>query len=190
MNKVIFFLLFLLLFNLNGTVQGKPDVPPGYNPPKLSEDQKIQLLDFIKEYTPFTYNRLQELKEIDPFKYEHLLMQKYRQMMELKQMKKSDPEAYKDAIKAMQLDEKTIELSKKYRDSNNKDEKNKIMGELKTVLSTLFDLREKERERKIKQLEEEIKHLKDLLASRRKNKEIIIQKKLDELTGKSEKTEW
>jgi hypothetical protein len=187
---ILFYLLFLLFFNLQTAfVQGKPDIPPGHQP-VLNEEQKRELLDFTKKYTPFAYNRLQELKEIDPIKYEHILIQKYRQMMELKKLQKSDPDAYKDSIKAIQLDEKSMELSKKYRETNNKDEKNKILGELKVVLNELFDLREKERERRIKQLEDEIKHLKDLLASRRKNKDVIIQKKIDELTGKSEQTEW
>jgi len=164
---------------------GGPHPPP----PKLSDEQKKEVLAFIQKNMPGHYKKLLELKEIDSPKYEQILVGKYGEMLELKKLEKENTEMYKILLKAIQLEDKSMTLAEQYRKAS-QSEKDKIIKDLKTVLNELFDLREKEREYRIKELEKEIAYLKELLEQRKSHKEEIIQEKLDDLTGKNEWLQW
>jgi uncharacterized protein YicC (UPF0701 family) len=131
-----------------------------------------------------------EIKGADPGRYNHGLLENYRIMMDLKALAKVDSEAYKDSLRAIQLEDESMKLSKQYRKASDDQEKGQITKKLKTVLSELFDLREKERSRRIKQLEQELARLKESLNNRKKNKDTIVQQRIDEITGKKENLEW
>jgi hypothetical protein len=165
---------------------GGPPLPP----PVLSDRQKSEVLSFIQKNMPSTYQSLMEIKGADPGRYNHGLLENYRIMMDLKALAKVDSEAYKDSLRAIQLEDESMKLSKQYRKASDDQEKGQITKKLKTVLSELFDLREKERSRRIKQLEQELARLKESLNNRKKNKDTIVQQRIDEITGKKENLEW
>ena len=166
-----------------------PGGPP-HPPPVLSDKQKSEVLSFIQKNMPSNYQSLMEIKGVDPGRYDHAILENYRIMMELKDLAKVDSEAYKDSLRAIQLEDESMKLSKQYRKASGEQEKGQITKKLKTVLSELFDLREKERARRIKQLEQELARLKESLNNRKKNKDTIVQQRIDELTGKKENLEW
>ncbi len=167
-------------------------VPGGHPgpPPVLNERQKSEVISFIQKYMPSNYEMLREIKEADPGRYNQILLENYRIMTELKELAKIDTEAYKDSLKAIKLEDESIRLAKQYRKATGEDEKGQITKKLKTILNELFDLREKERARRIKQLEQELTRLKESLNSRKKNKDTIVQQRIDELTGKKENLQW
>ena len=159
-------------------------------PPVLNDKQKSEVLSFIQKNMPSTYESLMEIKGADPGRYNHALLENYRIMTDLKHLAAADNEAYKDSLRAIQLEDESMKLSKQYRKTSGEQEKGQITKKLKTVLSELFDLREKERAKRIKQLEQELARLKESLNNRKKNKDTIVQQRIDELTGKKENLEW
>lgn len=167
-------------------------VPGGHPgpPPVLNDKQKSEVISFIQKYMPSNYETLREIKEADPGRYNQILLENYRIMTELKELAKIDTEAYKDSLKAVKLEDESLKLAKHYRKATGEDEKGQITKKLKTILNELFVLREKERGRRIKQLEQELARLKESLNNRKKNKDTIVQQRLDELTGKKENLQW
>ncbi len=167
-------------------------VPGGHPgpPPVLNDRQKSEVISFIQKYMPSNYETMREIKEADPGRYNQMLLENYRIMTEIKELAKIDTEAHKDSLKAVKLEDESIKLSKQYRKATGEDEKGQITKKLKTILNELFDLREKERTRRIKQLEQELTRLKESLNKRKKNKDTIVQQRLDELTGKKENLQW
>ncbi len=84
----------------------------------------------------------------------------------------------------------SFDLAEKYRNTEDKKEKEKIKEQLRTILSQQFDLKEEEKNARIKRLEEEIIRLKDELVKRKKNKKEIVNRRLKELLGESRYLEW
>ncbi|MEQ8186871.1 MAG: hypothetical protein ABRQ39_02775 [Candidatus Eremiobacterota bacterium] len=204
--KKIFSIIFIILICLcllqsdtfamekdliTGDIAQAP-VPGGHPgpPPVLNEKQKSEVLSFIQKYMPSNYETLGEIKEVDPGRYNQILLENYRIMTDLRELANIDGEAYKDSLKAIKLEDESIKLARKYRKAREEEEKGQISKKLKSILSELFDLREKERARRIKQLEQELARLKESLNNRKKNKDTIVQQRMDELTGKKENLQW
>ena len=69
-------------------------------------------------------------------------------------------------------------------------EKQKIKTQLRSELEQLFDLKEKERRLEVEMLEFELQELKTSLDARKKNKNEIINRRLNELIGMGDYLEW
>jgi hypothetical protein len=156
----------------------------------LTEEQLQELIAFLEEFDPERAARLKELLQDNPEGACRIAVPTYRQMQELLELKEEDPEAFQDLMKRRRLERKVWELVEKYKRTRKEQKKKEIKDELRTVLSELFDLREKDRERQIEELEEELKRLKDLLARRRKKKELIVENHLKDLLGENEDMKW
>jgi hypothetical protein len=70
------------------------------------------------------------------------------------------------------------------------EEKAKIEQELSEVLNRMFDLKLTAYERRISRLEQELKSLREQLEHRRGNKDLIVTRRLNELTGKEDFLSW
>jgi hypothetical protein len=74
-------------------------------------------------------------------------------------------------------------LARAYREASSEDARQGVRGELKTKLSALFDLREAQRREELARFESHAADVKKKLEKRAANKETIIEKRLQELTG-------
>ena len=81
------------------------------------------------------------------------------------------------------------ELAIQYQNANSSSQAD-IKEELQKNLGNLFDLKELQRESEVRMLEKEITKLKEKIASRKKNKEIIIRRRAEELLGEDSYLEW
>ena len=68
--------------------------------------------------------------------------------------------------------------------------KETMKKELVSTLNELFDLKEADKKREISRLENELKKLNDMIDSRNKNRERIIDKRFNEMMGQPEYLEW
>lgn len=69
-------------------------------------------------------------------------------------------------------------------------EKARIKGELNTKLSALFDLKETEKKDEVRKLEIKLSELRKSLDIRSKNKQEIIERRIQELTEEDDYLEW
>ena len=131
-----------------------------------------------------------EMKEADDMHYKKAIAKTYPMMMHLKKIEKNDKEMFDLIIKKEELDAQSMDLARQYREAEDDATKASIESEMQVVLSELFDLRQKEEKCKIDKMEEKLAELKALITERDKNKDIIVQNRIDELTGKSKYTNW
>lgn len=117
-----------------------------------------------------------------------MLSDRFPLMIKLLDIKGDNQEAFDLIVQKVALEDKTMELSDKYRSAEDKDKEN-IKSELAKVLNELFLVKLKEEKMKADNMEKELARMREALAEREKNKEAIIQRRLDELT-KNEILNW
>jgi len=166
-----------------------PPVPPMAEV-RLTEKDLEYIYQYMSEIDPEGAKRLKNLQLKDKYHFNRQMQQLYREVMFLKRLKLEEPERYNESIKLRKLSRESGNLAESYRKSTDESEKEKIKQELRPILDRLFDLREKEKLAEIKRISEQLKRLRTKLEERNKNKELIIQNRLDQLTGKGNLYEW
>jgi hypothetical protein len=61
---------------------------------------------------------------------------------------------------------------------------------LSNVIAQLFDWREINRQDEVKRMETELRRLKETLDQRQKNRAVIIERRIQQLTGEAGAMEW
>jgi len=156
----------------------------------ISPEQEKELLETIKKENPEEVKELMLLKKENPIEFRKILIQRQYEIQRLSELKERDPERYEYKKKQQALERQSRQLVKKYRIGKDEKAKAKIKKELSSVLSQLFDLREKDREEEIKHLTEKLDHLKSVLAERKKKKQEIVERRVQEMLGEIDVLLW
>ena len=144
-----------------------------------------EIVRFTAQEFPDLHARIQMLGDTPPpDRFE--MFSFLQQMMELQ---KTNPEMFKLEKTIYQMESETEALGETIRNNADKAD-DKALESLKTKLGKLFDLREQRREMEAQQIEADLKHVRTLLKQRRENRDAIIDKRLKELTGANDATEW
>ena len=88
------------------------------------------------------------------------------------------------------LEAGTEKMAELYHRSDDEAEQKKIESDLRATLGQLFDLREKEKVQEIDRIRGRLERLEQEMKERRKNRDMIITNRLNELTGKRSYYEW
>ena len=91
--------------------------------------------------------------------------------------KNSDPQSQADVEHAAQ----TRKLLSDYNDTEDEKERGQILDELTKVVAAHFEIRQQFRERELKQLEEQVKKLRELQQQRAKEKDQIVRDRVRQL---------
>jgi len=156
----------------------------------LTEAQEKEVLEYINENDPETYQELCELKEKHPHMYRNILCKKMRIVKQLNRMKEKDPEQYEILKAADELETAARKLTQDYKNATEEKEKKQVKTELTTALNKLFDLKQQKGAQNIEKLEEKLTKLKSHLEKRSAQKTAIVERRLNELIGKAEGLEW
>ena len=159
--------------------------------PAKAEEEYLQ---FLKKNFPSEFKEmkveLEELKEDNPDAYRRKIQRGYRLMRRLRDVKKKGRERFESHIEMIRQERECRKLSKEYREAETAQEKKKIEAELTEILGELFDRRLTEGEAKVKALEEELSRAKEHAAERKKNKDEIVKRRFEELTGEADDLRW
>ncbi|MBA4318332.1 MAG: hypothetical protein C0412_08020, partial [Flavobacterium sp.] len=66
----------------------------------------------------------------------------------------------------------------------------KLHDEIKKDLNTLFEMKETEKQKEVTKLENQLKSLQNTLADRKKNKQEIIEQRMNDLVGLPNTLRW
>ncbi len=191
MNILKYLVLTTLIF-LQSVIliaQEEIEVPPLPPHPyfQLSHEDEQEYLKNIKSELKL---KLKEIKENDKERYADLLRELHWKNMERSFMHMGkEKEMIEKDKQIIEYEILTESLAFEYQKSS-QSEKTKIKKELKKNLGQLFDLKETQREKEVKLLEERIVKLKEKITSRKKNKDIIIRRRTEELLGENDYLEW
>ncbi len=155
--------------------------------------QGERILRYLEENRPEVFEKLTRLKERSPEEYQRGLRRfggRIRGKRFLEDLKREDPERYEKVARIKALERESRQLAGKYREINDPEEKETIKADLKDLLSKLFDLRQEEREVEMKRLERKLERLQEDIVRRRENKELIVNRRLKEMTGEADYLRW
>jgi|GEM_PF-2521259 len=195
MNKIKIGLLLFLFIGLPLTQMTAQEVLRRPEPPRAERYE--YLYDISKEKEAEYLNKLdkdlkadlQEMKKFDKEKYYELLMETQYSNFRVMHLNAGEKEIYDRQNKISNLEIKTEVLAFKYQQVKASDKAN-IKSELKTKLGELFELREKDRQYQIAELEKELEELKVSMDYRKKNKELVISRRMQELLGEDKYLDW
>ena len=190
--KTLKYLILTTLFSFQSVIliaQKEPEFPPLPPAPyfQLTPEDEEEYLKNIKSELKL---KLKEIKENDKERYADLLRELHWKNMERSFMHMGrEKEMIEKDKQIIEYEILTESLAFEYQKSS-QSEKAKIKKELQKNLGQLFDLKETQREKEVKLLEERIVKLKEKIANRKKNKDIIIRRRAEELLGENDYLEW
>jgi hypothetical protein len=194
--KLLIAVSFLILNSDRLFSQEEPDIITVPEPPpfieahdfkiKFSEEQEKSILQRLNSKVR---SELQYIKSVDEEKYWDLLRESQFRGFDFVFLDKQDEKIHDRNNKIFEYEIISESLSLKYQKESGSG-KEKVKTELMKTLDTLFDLREEERKEQVSVLEKELKELKEKLAVRAKNKNEIIKRRFNELTGAGKYLEW
>jgi len=192
----IVILLLIIPFSVLFSQQREPR-PPGNRsheilpkPARLTLEQEAAAIEYIRVHKPKLYELLQKIKLNKPQGYNETLQMAYRQMVRMEEMQQRDPEMYERVKLENKLDQDAQLLAQAIQKLEEADEIEAQKKELKQKLNELFDLRQENRLDEIRKLEQRIQELKENNAKRLANKELIVQRRMNELLGKRDELDW
>lgn len=193
MKKTIIFLLFILAaLPVPGQTKHEPEtvpVPPIPVEPFIFQEVKDNEQHYLKILNNETRVQLQSIKELDKDKYYELLQQAYFNSMEHFFVNKDEKEILKRQSKINELELKSEIIATKYK-LDKKANKEKLESDLKSLLVSLFELKEKQRKEEIVRIEAELVKLKESIVVRKKNMDRIIDQRIIELLDKDTYLDW
>lgn len=199
MNKNIMLIwLSLILFagTISLTAQDVPIPPEPEEPVKVPGlfDRYLNLSqedenEYLKNIPSKLKEHLKIIKEQDKNRYYDLLRDYYFRNMRYPMMRKIEKEMVATEKEMLEYEIIVESLATKYKRATGTD-KSKIKSDLEKNLTYLFDLKEKQREYEVRELESRLDELKKKMAVRKSNRSTIIKRRLEELLGVDEYLEW
>jgi hypothetical protein len=159
-------------------------------PARLEKEDLEKVEKFLKEYDPVKYKEIMTIKEKDLMLYNRIASDIARDLLFMERIKKENPEVFKSMVEEKALESSCHELAKSLRDEKDAAKIGRIKEELRQKLSRMFDLRQFAREERIKHIEKDIATLKSTQEQRKKNRDRIIDLRLNEMVGGAEGLEW
>ena len=100
------------------------------------------------------------------------------------------PDSAKTLHSQMELELEAQKLADRYHDTASEEEKSKIEKSIRTVLADSFEISQTLREQEAVEIEKELEYIRANLQERRKNRELIIGRRLHELLYGEDPFEW
>ena len=153
---------------------------------KLSEEDEKELLKNINKDLK---KELEIIKKVNKDKYVEFLKQSQYKNMAIPFMVKREKETWEREQKIFEAEVKAEAFAARYSEARQA-EKEQIKKNLKEELKTLFDQKEERRRDEVAELENQLKELRKSLEVRQKNKNQIIERRIQELLEEDEYLEW
>lgn len=156
----------------------------------FTEENEKQGLAFLKEHAQSYYDDIIGLKPDDFDNYKKQIVAALQQQWSIQKRAGSDEEYLNLLLDTYSLELHAKQLVKEFKSSPEKKHNVQLKNELRNNLEQLFELREKEREREVVKLEEKLSALRENLRLRKRNKKLIVDNRLKQLTGEASTLEW
>ncbi|MFQ5605634.1 MAG: hypothetical protein ACE5HS_20370 [bacterium] len=189
-NKLAYLILgfFFTLTLVKAQAQAPPPPQPDKRAP-LTAEQIEEALEFAEQFDPKLVEQLEELKIDMPERFNREVRHLLREKRRLERLQKRDQTRYEQVLNIQKMEIQSHVMGQQYQEAE-ESEKAQIKTELKSLLAKLFELRSQDRQEEVKRLEKQLDELKQSLAAREKNKEQIIERRLQQLTGEKSYLEW
>ncbi len=177
---------FMFKMKRNQDQEGEPRFPQKGNE---IEGRLREFLKFLQKENLQEFQNLMQLRDKDFDLFREHLKELFKNFREKRQPKHQDPETQKVLDEVKKLEKQAEEESKKLQGLS-VEEKEKKIQEIKTLLGQIFDAKNSIREKELFQMQKEWEKHKEQLEKRRKNKDLIIERRLKEILGEEGEWDW
>lgn len=145
--------------------------------PALSEQQQQEVLEMLKEHQLGHYQRLMELREQDPDRYQAALHSAWRWYLRYKSMPEEVRQAANDSRNAKIA---IYRVTRELQNTHDTYMRTRLVKELRQALRQEFQADLVVREYRLNQIEAELERLREEFQQRRENAEEIISERLEQ----------
>jgi hypothetical protein len=198
-----YYILILVLFLLTQILlaQEKPKAPLEPKKPvdidqefdfefqkffEMKEEDEKKLLKNLNETLR---KNLEQIKKVNKEKYIDLLRESQFKNIKIPFIVKHEKLMQERENKIFEAEVEVEALAAKHKNTTEKEQR-KIKQELKKELNNLFDLKEERRKQEVEELQKELSELKKSLEVRLRNKDKIIERRMQELLEEDQYLEW
>lgn len=176
-----------------------PAPPDGEGPgggddePVLTPRQTEEVLEVLREYDPELAQRLEAWRQRSPERVGEVLRPQLSNLWQLVYLRRNNPEMFRLRVQDYRLSRATTELGRalrEAREANDEERARQLRAELEDRVRQHFKLRQEIREFELAQLEKRIEELRQQIEKRRGQGEQLIQERVRELIGESDRPEW
>ncbi len=195
--KYLFLAIFVFLSQLI-LAQSEVDIPDEPAPPEsvfefefqnffeMSEQDEKELLKNLRKDLQ---NDLMIIKKVNMERYTDFLRESQYKNMRVPFIARHEKVVYERERKIFEAEIKAEALAAQYEEANQSKKQN-IKSQLRNELNKLFVQKEERRRQEVEALQRELVDLKKSLEARQKNKNHIIERRLQELLEEEEYLEW
>jgi hypothetical protein len=145
---------------------------------------------FFEELFPDRAKHMHEMQDKNPGMYRQMVWHVRRLTRELMQMKRTDKEEFESRVRIVRLEGEMEMQAMKLKMTTDAKEKAALEKELRKTVGTLYDEKESAQRRHIKRMEKDMADLKARIEKRRKSRDKIIDRKVEELKADREEMEF
>lgn len=152
-------------------------------------EQEEEVLEFLENNFPRRHDRMMKMRKRSPKKFRRYMKDDLPRFRRLRMMKEADPDEFQWQKKHLKQRTESHELVDQYFEATDAD-KPQIKTKIKEQLSELFDLKHKHQQQRVKRAEKKLTKLQRRLERRVKNRDQIIEKRLNELLSDYDDLTW
>ncbi|MCD4824998.1 MAG: hypothetical protein K8S55_10335 [Phycisphaerae bacterium] len=142
----------------------------------LSKEDEKKLLAFVKKYHPRMYERLTDLRQDNEARYKKALRRIWPRFEMLMAMPKEIRDAH---IKQTTLKVELFKTAKKLHNTKDEKKRSELVAKLRELVAEQFDIQQKVRLYRLKQMEKQLERLEKDLKQRAADRDKIIESRLE-----------
>lgn len=147
---------------------------------EVTDEQIENILAFVRKYMPWRVESLQKMRESEPERFRQLCRRLRFEVSQLLHLKERDEAAFQKAIEERRIRMRAAELAQRVRETENQQEREALVQELRGVINEMFELEIATQEAHIRGLEERIEQLRRELRERADHRREVVEQRLRE----------
>ncbi|MEM6885157.1 MAG: hypothetical protein AAF571_08995 [Verrucomicrobiota bacterium] len=156
-----------------------------------SEEVDVKVvLGFIEDYLPLIQKDLEYIQSRDEEFYEDIIERLFEPASDQEIAMKHYPEQFAQEAKILEGEVYSEILAWKYRQAQTSGEKQEIQKAITELVTSQFQRKLKRDQSEVQELDTELGRLKELIEQRQANRDTIIQRRVNELTGEADHLDW
>ncbi|MAE65292.1 MAG: hypothetical protein CMJ18_13555 [Phycisphaeraceae bacterium] len=158
--------------------------PHRFDDRRLSETEISERLEILRMIHPEWAERAERVQRSHPQRLQQMMRRRMPRIERLIELRKNDSDAFDLEVGNIRLERESRELGEKLRRAGDDPGADAIRKALRDAVTRHFEIRQKLKERRLAHLEKEIAALREGLEQRRKDRDRMIEQRLQNLTGK------
>ena len=185
--RTVIIISLILVIGGFSVLAEEPEERPWHERERPAPDE---IHEFLEDKLPERAEEMARLREREPEAYRHEIMMIGEMVMRYREMMEHNPELAEAFILSHKMEAECNRLAEEIRETEDQEKQRALRSKLKLLLEKVFDLRLKEPEMHIRNLEKEVNEMKDMIERRKTNKDKIIQRRLKDMTGERNDLDW